>query len=92
MILDIYFSRVEHIGPIRGEARELLRLVRRIQRVEHLSGGPQVVLSLESDLDPSQVALLDEVAEEQERLLRDLYAPQPRIRHDHPIHFPAAGH
>lgn len=77
MIVDLYFDRVHHIGPVRGEARELLRLVRRIQRVERLSGGPQIVLSRESDLDPSQVALLDHIADQQERLLRELYTPSP---------------
>lgn len=60
------------IGPIRGNARYIVRLARRIERIcQH----PGIVLAHEADLTPSQRSVLGAIADQQERELRELLEP-----------------
>lgn len=68
MLLYLTYSR-RQIGPIRGDARYIVRLARRIERIcQH----PGIVLAHEADLSPSQRYVLSAIADHQERELREL--------------------
>lgn len=72
MLLYCHLQR--QVGPIRGNARYIARLARRVER---LCANPGIVIGFEDDLSPSERSVLEAISEHQERELRELLEPTP---------------